>query len=331
MHKAREITGADAVVCIMSGNFVQRGENAIFDKFTRAKAVIEAGADAVVELPTIYSLQSAEYFSYGSVQIADNIGCTHLCFGSESGDLKDLISIEDTDSFKTSMSSGASYGNSLQRFNGEPNNLLGCEYLKALDLLNSEIIPSTVKRSDRFSSASKIRAEIKAGNAVKEMYPISLDPIFFDSFFEIIKYRILCSTPEELNTICGVNEGLEHKLKSEIYCSNSIGELIQNVKSKRYTYSRISRILCCVMLNITKRKLRLLLNDPPKVKMLAVNKDSVRLLSELNNYYISPIDASKYGESTEISSKTNILSTEIYSTFNSMLGNEDYTIGLMKI
>ena len=99
IQKAKEIIKPDYIVCIMSGNFVQRGENAVFDKFARTKAVLNSGADAVVELPTIYSLQSAEYFAFGGVQIADNIGCSHLCFGSESGDI-DVLSEKDKISLK---------------------------------------------------------------------------------------------------------------------------------------------------------------------------------------------------------------------------------------
>lgn len=331
IEKAKQITGANFVVCIMSGNFVQRGESAVFDKFTRAKAAIESGADAVVELPTIYALQSAEYFAFGGVQIADAVGCTHLCFGSESGDLELLYDSKENENFKSVMQTGVSYGKSLSNFEGEPNNLLGKEYIKAIDILDSNIIPVTVKREQSFASASKIRAELQQNNAHNEMYPFELSPLFFERFFDVIKYKIISMSAEEIAKICGVSEGLEHKIKKEVLYANNIDELIKSIKSKRYTYSRISRILCCILLNITKSKLRAVINETPKVKLLGINKEKTQILSLLNNYYISPIDAKNHGGSTEIANEINVLSTQIYSIFTDLIGDEDYTLGLMKI
>ncbi len=331
IEKAKELTGADFVVCIMSGNFVQRGENAVFDKFSRAKSAIESGADAVVELPAIYALQSAEYFAFGGVQIADSIGCTHLCFGSECGELEVLYESTQNENFKSVMQTGVSYGKALSTFEGEPNNLLGKEYLKALDILESDIVPATVKRDQNLASASKIRAELQENNINAEMYPFELSPLFFDRFFDIIKYKIVSMDAQDVAKICGVSEGLEHKIKKEALYANSVDELIKSIKSKRYTYSRISRILCCILLDITKSKLRALINDAPKVKLLGIKKEKAQILSLLNNYYISPLDAAKYEGSTEISNKVNVYSTQIYSIFSDLIGDEDYTLGLMKI
>ena len=331
IQKAKEQTNADFIVCIMSGNFVQRGESAVFDKFSRAKAAIESGADAVVELPTIYALQSAEYFAFGGVQIADSLGCTHLCFGSECGDLELLYESKENENFKSVMQTGVSYGKSLSNFEGEPNNLLGKEYLKSLDILESKIIPVTVKRQQNYASASKIRAEIQQNNVHAEMYPFEPSPLFFERFFDVIKYKIISTSTEELAKICGVSEGLEHKIKKEVLYAKNIDDLIKSIKSKRYTYSRISRILCCILLGITKSKLRALINDTPKVKLLGIKKEKTQILSLLNNYYISPIDAKNHGGSTEISNKVNVLSTQVYSIFTDLIGDEDFTLGLMKV
>lgn len=331
IQKAKEQTNADFIVCIMSGNFVQRGESAVFDKFSRTKAAIESGADAVVELPTIYALQSAEYFAFGGVQIADSLGCTHLCFGSESGDIQMLYESKENENFKSVMQTGVSYGKSLSNFEGEPNNLLGKEYLKSLDILESKIVPATVKRQQNYASASKIRAELQQNNVHAEMCPFELSPLFFERFFDVIKYKIISTSTEDLAKICGVSEGLEHKIKKEVLYAKNIDDLIKSIKSKRYTYSRISRILCCILLGITKSKLRALINDTPKVKLLGIKKEKTQILSLLNNYYISPIDAKNHGGSTEISNDINVLSTQVYSTFTDLIGDEDYTLGLMKI
>ncbi len=329
--QARKETEADFVVCIMSGNFVQRGENAIFDKFLRAEAAIRAGADAVVELPQIYALQSAEYFAYGGVSVAENIGCTHLCFGSECGSIDEIMQATDSEDFEEKINSGISYGNSLDVFKGEPNSMLGKEYVKTINECGFELIPVTVKRNVRFDSASKIREHLHEYKTHPEMFPIDETPLFFDKFFDLIKYKIIASDERQIRKICGVNEGLEYKLKKEVLASNNMNELILNVKSKRYTYSRISRILCNLLLDITKDKLKALINDTPKVKLLAVNQDKIQLLSLLDNYYISPLDAQNGSESTAISSETNVLSTKVYSIFSPLNGDEDYTTGLNKI
>ena len=331
IQEANRLIDADYIVCIMSGNFVQRGENAIFDKFRRCEAVLNSGADAVIELPQIYALQSAEYFAFGGVQIANSIGCTHLCFGSEAGNLDVLFNSRDSQNFKELLKSGLSYGKSLSLFDGEPNNLLGKEYLKSIIALNSNLIPITVKRVQEYASASKIRTDLMNNTTNSEMYSFSGSPLFFERFFELIKYRLISLSLEELSNICGVNEGLEYKIKKEIFDSNSIDELILNIKSKRYTFSRISRILCCALLDITKDKLQLLINDAPKAKLLGIKKESMQLLSHLNNYYISPLDSVKYNKSTQISSHINVLSTQIYSILSDLNGNEDYTNGLLKV
>lgn len=315
----------------MSGNFVQRGENAIFDKFKRCEAVLKSGADAVIELPTIYAIQSAEYFSFGGVQIADSIGCTHLCFGSEAGDLDVLFNSKDSENFKELLKSGLSYGKALSQFDGEPNNLLGKEYLKSITTLESSIIPITVKRVQEYASASKIRSDLMNNIKNTEMYPFDSSPLFFERFFELIKYKLISLTPEQLANVCGVSEGLEHKIKKELFNSNSLDELILNIKSKRYTFSRISRILCCALLDITKDKLQQLINEAPKAKLLGIKKESMKLLSILNNYYISPLDALKYDKSTELSSNINVIATQVYSILSNLNGDEDYTLGLLKV
>ncbi|MBR2861336.1 MAG: nucleotidyltransferase family protein [Clostridia bacterium] len=332
INKARQLTGADYVVCIMSGSFVQRGENAVFDKFSRAKAAVESGADACLELPQIFALQSAQYFALGGVLAADTIGCTHLCFGSECGDLTLMQDFSEPETFRESLASGASYGNSLSAFEGQPNSMLGREYLKAIDLIKSDIKPVTLLREPDFASASRIRSELLVGSTNKEMYPFNISPVFFEKFFPIIKYKLITMSAEELSNVCGVSEGLEHKIKKEILCSNSLDELIHNIKSKRYTYSRISRILCCALLDITKDKLTEVIKYPPKLKLLAIKKEKTALLSILDNYYISPLDSQNYDKSTEISSSTNVLATHVYSVmYPGLLGDEDYTLGLMKV
>ena len=194
IDKAKEITGADAVVVIMSGNFVQRGTPAIMPKHLRTKMALQAGASLVIELPVPYATGSAEFFAYGAVSLLDKLGCVHsICFGSECGDLSTLnelakILVNEPEEYKKVLSSFLKQGFSfpLARQNAmcdylhdesvkeiltEPNNILGVEYLKALYRLNSKMEPYTIKRisshyhdqnlQETYSSASAIRKSIQ--------------------------------------------------------------------------------------------------------------------------------------------------------------------------
>lgn len=325
---------SDFVVCIMSGHFVQRGECAVFDKFSRAKAALLSGADAVFELPTVFAVQAAEYFALGGVLTAQELGCTQLCFGSESGDLAVLRARAQAPlpaQLKTRLKNGFSYGQALSSSNEQllPNNMLGIEYLKAINKIGSTLIPLTLQRKTGFSSAQALRSALRNGADTEQMYPFTAKPLFWEQFFELIKYRILSASTEELSNICGVSEGLEYKIKKECLAAQSLDELILRIKSKRYPYSRISRILCCALLNITKPLLSALLSEPPKVRLLGIKKEKLALLSLLTNYYSSP--SAIKDPITASSAAFDQYATQIYSLFSSLSGTEDFTLPFLKI
>lgn len=194
MEKAREITGADRVVVVMSGNFMQRGTPAITDKFTRADMALSEGADLVLELPAVYATGSAEYFALGAVSLLEKLGCVDcLCFGSECGDISLL---QETGEFlqketpeyqrtlKEHLQKGLSYpaartlaltaafptvsdSKDLQTVLTEPNNILALEYLKALQTLNSSIIPYTIKRMGADYNASALTQQFSSATAIR--------------------------------------------------------------------------------------------------------------------------------------------------------------------
>ena len=176
---------SDFVVCIMSGHFVQRGECAVFDKFSRAKAALLSGADAVFELPTVFAVQAAEYFALGGVLTAQELGCTQLCFGSESGDLAVLRARAQAPlpaQLKTRLKNGFSYGQALSSSNEQllPNNMLGIEYLKAINKIGSTLIPLTLQRKTGFSSAQALRSALRNGADTEQMYPFTAKPLFWE-------------------------------------------------------------------------------------------------------------------------------------------------------
>nr|WP_317282041.1 nucleotidyltransferase [uncultured Sellimonas sp.] len=201
IKKAKEITGADAVIVIMSGNFVQRGVPAIMPKHLRAKVALKAGASLVLELPVCYATGSAEYFAKGAVSLLDHLGCVDfLCFGSECGDIETLFHIasvlaDEPYEYRKLLQASLRRGNSFPAARQEalcsyledpslacvlssPNNTLGIEYIKALLQLKSSIKPLTILRKDssyhdseleesgKYSSATAIRRLLLyAGNS----------------------------------------------------------------------------------------------------------------------------------------------------------------------
>jgi predicted nucleotidyltransferase len=198
LEQSKAACGADCVICVMSGNFIQRGEPAIVEKRARAEMALKAGINLVLELPVVYAMSSAEYFAHAAVKILDSLGAVdYLCFGSESGDLEGLAAIAEVlvqepqefkEALRRALAAGNSYpsaretalkacipegygANHLEEIMKSPNNILGIEYLKALKRLNSSILPMTVKRLGNaynnanltgvFSSATSIRNQIR--------------------------------------------------------------------------------------------------------------------------------------------------------------------------
>lgn len=318
----------------MSGHFVQRGECAVFDKFSRAEAALLSGADAVFELPAVFAIQAAEYFALGGVLTAQRLSCTHLCFGSEAGELSRLEASACSTppaQLKSRLKDGFSYGRALSCSEEQllPNNMLGIEYLKAIKKTGGTLLPLTLKRQPEFSSAQMLRNALKNGTNAEQMYPFTAKPLFWEQFFELVKYRLLSITTEELANICGVSEGLEYKIKKECLAAQSLDELILRIKSKRYPYSRISRILCCALLNITKPTLAALLNEPPQVRLLGIKKEKLALLSLLTNYYSSP--SAIADAATASSAAIDQYATQVYSLFSPLSGTEDFTLPFLKV
>lgn len=221
LQRAKEISGADFVVVVMSGDFVQRGFPAITDKFTRASMALSEGADLVLELPSCYATASAEFFALGAVSLLEQLGCVDsLVFGSECGDISKLSSLADLfvaepAHYKAALKEGLALGmsypaarihalqNAMPEFSQDvsalleqPNNILGIEYLKALKKLNSSIKPYTLQRSgggyhqetvhDTLSSATAIRRLLLSSKQsleqLKEQIPENAYGIFCDAF-----------------------------------------------------------------------------------------------------------------------------------------------------
>ena len=364
LNSSINLTNSEGTVCIMSGNFVQRGGPALVDKWTRTKMALDNGVDLVIELPTFYALSSAEFFAKGSIKILDSLGVVDsIFFGSECGNIDSLSLIsktllEETPQFKTylkeNLNLGITYAKAremtlikvLENYNltdilNNSNNILGIEYIKNLMKINSSIKPVTFKRegskyndkvlNNDFSSATSIRKSLKENKSLEDLerylpkssYEILLDYknnnkeyTFEDSMFDYIKYRLI-SKSINFNNIFEIKEGLDNKLLKEIYNSNSYNELLLNVKSKRYTYTKISRILTQIFLNFDKYSFEELSKDEYLyARVLGFNNIGQKILKNIKKNSSIPIITKVNNKDINPLLNLDIESTALYSLLN---------------
>ena len=316
LEEAKRLAGSDVVVVAMSGNFVQRGEPAILNKWDRTRLALENGADLIVEIPTLFCLGNAKQYAHAGVKTLDSLGVIDkYAFGSESDNLQKLQILADnfksketeiTQGIKEYAKEGLSYPvarakayNRLFPFTNEiellenPNDNLAMNYLTC----KSRMEPMSVKRGN-FKSASDIRYSYKIGENVSENLPEnSLKMLansvvtFPEQWFNTLKYAIMQMTGEEIDDCPSGGEGLGNKIKHAIAQSNSWDELIQETKSKRYTYTRISRLCMQIVLGITRKKFPI--SAPAYIRLLGANEKGRNLLSyaEKNDFSKLPIIA----------------------------------------
>lgn len=292
LHKAKEEVKATHTLVIMSGNFVQRGEPAIFDKFYRATEAIKKGADLVIELPLIYATKSAEHFARGAVGILHHTGVVDtLSFGHEAETLKELyrkkeaFSSMDEKAFKEALSEGLSYKRAKEKATGltsTPNDTLAIKYLEALKYFKSSIEPLGIKRTgdyhselleDDFPSATALRKAIKDKRVLPEEKPLFME----DLGDLILKSLIIRPMTEE---IYGVTEGIENAFNKQAPHVKNLGELLDHITSPRYSRSTLRRLLLHYLFNYTKKEDEAL-KETYYVRPLAFNEKGQELLKAM--------------------------------------------------
>ncbi len=340
IEEARRLTGANAIVVVMSGPFVQRGAPAVADPYLRTEMALQGGADLVILLPSLFALSSAEGFARGAVGLLHKLGCVdHLVFGSESGHLAPLQAAahylsEEPSSYKKLLQAGLRQGLSFPRSRamalsedlgaaaGEsmssPNNILGVEYLKALALFHCPILPHTIlRKGDGYhsltlssanaappASASALRAhldELVGTGQLEKWMPEEAAGLLYKALKQGVApldetdlTPALCSTLWQLQAmpdseivsfllkIEGFDEGLAQALFRHRFSLLSFPEMVESMKSKAYTRTRISRALIHLILRHSKRGLSAqgLLGYAPYAHVLGFSKQG-RLLFPL--------------------------------------------------
>lgn len=277
LNKIKEKYEDYTIILVMNGHFSQRGTPSIINKFKRTEIALKLGIDLVIELPYPFATQSADFFAYGAITILEHLKVEKIVFGSESDNINDLeliaktqINNDELDKLvgiysKLGYNYPTALSNSIFDLTNKkittPNDLLGVSYIKTILNNNYNIKYETIKRTNDYhqsiESATQIRELLKNKKDVKDYIPeIELEYLnnlhFNDDYFNILKYKII--TEKDLSIYQTVDEGIDKLLKKEINKASSIDELIQLVKSKRYTYNKISRMLNHILCNFTKEK-----------------------------------------------------------------------------
>lgn len=307
LNKIKETYPDATIILVMTGNFTERGDVAIIDKWKRSEIALKAGIDLVVELPYPFATQSADYFSYGAITLLEKLKVDKVVFGSESNNIKALEEIaktqleyEEFDQLvKIYSKLGNNYPTSIslaikdltQKEIKTPNDLLGVSYIKTILQNKYNIKAETIKRTNNYheeeltgtiSSATAIRTSLKTDENIINQVPDFVLPYLTDlhdieDYFNILKYKII--TEKDLSIYNTVNEGIDKKLKKEILNAKSIKELINLVKSKRYTYNKISRMLIHILCNYTKEKNKSF-NDIKYIRILGFNNKGKTYLNK---------------------------------------------------
>ena len=339
LDKIKETFKDSLVIICTSSSFTQRGNISVLNKWEKTKIALENGADIVVELPYIYSTQSSDIFAEYALKILNELKINYLVFGSESNNLDDIITNAKIQLFndnfdkkvKIYMDSGINYptalNNALKDLNGstinKPNDLLALSYIKEILKNNYNIKPYNIKRTNDFHditsnekivSASNIRNKIYEGKDYKNQVPNNVYEILKNKqinnkYFEYIKYKII--TDNNLNKYLDVDEGLSVRIKNVINKSNTTNELIKNIKTKRYTYNKISRMLNHILCSFTVYE-KDNINDLEYIRILGFSTKGKKYLNQIKKELKTPIlnkyDTKKY-KTLEIEKRV----TNVYS------------------
>ena len=339
LKAAKELSGAEHAIAVMSGDFVQRGEPAMFHKHIRAKWALENGADMVLMLPAVFSLASAQAFASAGVGILHGTGIVdHIAFGSESGDVSAIkkaaeAADNETDEFKElikkHLSEGLSYPDARSRafrqLMGEdsllssPNDILGVEYIRALNGLGCAINPIAVLRTGPghdspepaggIASASAIRNMLLCGHTPGGLLPERVlaqimqateagdAPRTMENLSREALFALRRMTKEQLAALPDVREGLENTLYSACRRHGNIADMLAATKSRRYTMARLKRICMCALLGIYGDPMDKL--DGLYIRVLGVKKESLHLLSLINERASLPVVA-RYADAEQL-------------------------------
>ena len=280
LEKVKELFKDHVIILVMSGNFTERGDASIINKWDKTSIALYYGVDIVIELPYVFASESADKFAHASIEILNNLNVDSIVFGSETNNIEKLTELANIQInnkkynklIKEYIDSGINYPTALSKalYNisgkriDKPNDILALSYIREILLSDSKIKPISIKRNNDYNSldlnegitsASSIRYALENNEDISSYVPnITLDYINHDisnqNYFSLLKYKIL--TDNDLSIYQTVDEGIENRLKKYIIGSKNLNEFILKVKTKRYTYNKLNRMFNHILCNFTK-------------------------------------------------------------------------------
>ncbi len=335
--ESRKRTASDIIIAVMSGNFLQRGEPALLNKWFRAEMALKAGVDIVIEIPYVFATAQASDFARGSIQLLEALGCESFCFGSEEGTIEPftktyelLTSQEESyqQLIKQYVKLGLSYpkalnqaytevskGTSIQLVNlSKPNNILGYHYIEAANQMNALIKPYTIPRivanfhddidqNESIASATGIRKSLFQDGSIEDLAQFMPETTVahlkdwqemiggfgsWHQFWPLLRLSIIRSTPSELATYAEVTEGIEHLIYSAARESVTFEQFMNRVKSKRYTWTRIQRMLTHIYTGLTWEELQKH-QSPTYLRLLGMTQNGQKYLNQNKKSFSLPL------------------------------------------
>ena len=315
IKKIKEMYPQSLIILVINGHFLERGEISSITKEDKTNIALTYGVDLVLELPVIFGTQSADIFAEAAIKILNNFKVKKIIFGSECNDISKLEKIVDyilndnyQENVKKMLKTGMNYPTALakaipENFNfNKPNDLLAISYIKAIRKNNFDITPISIKRTSDYHdmisnkniiSASNIRNKLKNNEDISTYIPKEVGPkiikVDYEKLFEFIKSKIL--TTPHLEQFLTVDEGIENRLIKIAQTSNSLEEFITNIKTKRYTYNKINRMLTHILLGITKEDNKNANLD--YIRILGFNQNGQNYLKQIKEELLIPTQITK--------------------------------------
>lgn len=316
IKKIREMIPDCLIICICNGTFMQRGEVSIINKWDKTRICLEYGIDVVVELPFVFATQSSDIFAHGALKILNNLHIDTLVFGSESNNVEILKTLAMAqlnnkvfdDKVCEYLDKGDNYPTALSKALEvitkyrikEPNDILAVSYIKEIIKNNYSIEPVAIKRTNDYHgvvisgdmiNASLIRKMLLNGNDVSKYVPKATlkylnDIPSKDKFYSLLKYQII-NNIDNLDSFQTVDEGLNNLIKKNIYNANSLDELINLIKTKRYTYNKLNRMFTHILTNFKKEDNEEL--EINYVRLLGFNKRGRSYLNKIKKDMEIPV------------------------------------------
>ena len=314
IKKIKELYPNSLIIGVISSTFTERGDVSILNKWDKTKIALDNGIDLVLELPFVYATQSSDIFASGAIQILTKLNIDTLVFGTESNNLKEINLVADiqlnhpkyNELVKKYLTSGINYptatNKAVEKLTGikidTPNDLLALSYIKEIKKRKQNIKIINIERTtgyheekikNNITSASNIRKLYLHNKNIENLIPYQTDKLYkinMNIFFTCLKYKII-SEGKEINKYQTVDEGIENRIINNIDNSHTYEELIKNIKTKRYTYNKISRMLLHILTNFTKEEAQSITID--YIRILGFNKEGQKYLNKIKNNINIPI------------------------------------------